>query len=104
MRLSGRTGHSLVTRRAAREAQVFDKKVKKGGREGGIARGRGRPLVLRFAPDRRVRVVQNRSMVGAQIAVAGIAVWVISPPTLAARQRIPKDGFDRERNCLHASL
>ena len=28
-------------------------KSKESGGEGGIARGRGRPLVLRFAPDRR---------------------------------------------------
>lgn len=29
------------------------KRLEKSGGEGGIARGRGRPLVLRFAPDRR---------------------------------------------------
>jgi hypothetical protein len=31
----------------------FEEKEKENGGEGGIAHGRGRPLVLRFAPDRR---------------------------------------------------
>ena len=31
------------------------------GGEGGIARGRGRPLVLRFAPDRRVRAAASKN-------------------------------------------
>jgi hypothetical protein len=37
----------------------------KSGGEGGIARGRGRPLVLRFAPDRRGRAAtsKNRSAI-----------------------------------------
>ena len=35
------------------------------GGEGGIARGRGRPLVLRFAPDRRGKAAtsKNRSAI-----------------------------------------
>src|ERR1700730_4899294 len=42
---------------------LWQRSVDIGGGEGGIARGRGRPLVLRFAPDRRFRVVPNRSAI-----------------------------------------
>ena len=53
------------------------------GGEGGIARGRGRPLVLRFAPDRRgsSRVVQNRSAILSNPLVHTVG----SNPTLTAR-------------------
>ena len=51
--------------REAPEAQVPDKKGQRSGGEGGIARGRGRPLVLRFAPDRRgwAATSKNRSAI-----------------------------------------
>src|SRR6267154_2520165 len=44
---------------------LFEEKEKETGGEGGIARGRGRPLVLRFAPDRRgwAATSKNRSAI-----------------------------------------
>ena len=56
-------GTRSVTRCGTLATQVPEEKEKESGGEGGIARGRGRPLVLRFAPDRRVRVVPNRSAI-----------------------------------------
>ena len=48
-------GTRFVTRCGTLATQVPEEQEKKRGGEGGIARGRGRPLVLRFAPDRRGR-------------------------------------------------
>src|ERR1700722_9841883 len=48
-----------------RQFKCLMEKVKRSGGEGGIARGRGRPLVLRFAPDRRgcAATSKNRSAI-----------------------------------------
>ena len=44
---------------------MYERAEKISGGEGGIARGRGRPLVLRFAPDRRglAATSKNRSAI-----------------------------------------
>ena len=58
-------GTRLATGREAPTAQCLNRSGERSGGEGGIARGRGRPLVLRFAPDRRVRAAasKNRSAI-----------------------------------------
>ena len=58
-------GARFVTRCGTLATQVPEEKEKETGGEGGIARGRGRPLVLRFAPDRRgwAATSKNRSAI-----------------------------------------
>jgi hypothetical protein len=58
-------GTRFVTRCGTLATQVPEEEEKLSGGEGGIARGRGRPLVLRFAPDRRGEAAtsKNRSAI-----------------------------------------
>ena len=61
-------GTRFVTRCGTVATQVREEEENLSGGEGGIARGRGRPLVLRFAPDRRGRAAasKNRSAISVE--------------------------------------
>ena len=58
-------GTRFVTRCGTIATRVPEAEEKESGGEGGIARGRGRPLVLRFATDRRgwAATSKNRSAI-----------------------------------------
>src|SRR5882724_10459461 len=72
--LSPEFGSSSASRKQGDDLSPENASEKNGG-EGGIARGRGRPLVLRFAPDRRgYAASKNRSAIFAEPG------WVVHTP------------------------
>ena len=60
-----RLATGLATGNVVSKRKTLEFTAKRSGGEGGIARGRGRPLVLRFAPDRRSKAAasKNRSAI-----------------------------------------